>query len=131
LISTADIYAARMARIDPPRNEPFVELEIDCAASGQVVCGQLLDYGTQTVTVYESQVKELERLLETKTKADFDIVDARLAAQKAAWVAEKKTDADFTGSFESAFRELYFRDVLPIRSLKRITPQAQPASKKQ
>ena len=119
---------SKILRADPPRSEPRVTLEIDSRCANLAVAGIAVEYGKQRVEVYESDVPAIKALVESE---DLTPARKRLSAFQEAMAAKKagKPVPDValpkaTPSLEACFRDIHFRDLLPLVSVTRIDAPA-------
>jgi hypothetical protein len=112
------IMAARLARRDVPRDEKTVRIVVDSRVDKWAVCGRVLDAGSQTIELYESDVAELKRWVET------DLEGLRLAEEDFRAHLDEveasggvRTERPYRPSLEASFRAMRRRDMLPLRSV--------------
>lgn len=136
-----DRMMARAAKMDPIRSEPLVQLRVISRSTGVVVAGATIDmhapearvlergvFETQ-ISVYESDVHEVMKLVETASEDDMRRVREHLDAEFAEWTTgapgQVARSADtFPGSFEGSFRKVMRRDVRPLLLCERIDATA-------
>lgn len=138
---------AKMSGEDIPRAEPKVKVRVWTFADGLVSAalpymvandapskrvGAHLVAREIVADVYESDVAQLERLVEDLTPAVLERVDGDIGVDMQAWVEEAtkgRQDVDrareeaqrtFPGSFPGYFRKAFRRDMRPLLSVARL-----------
>lgn len=151
MLSTSDILAAHLMGRDLPKDEPKVKVRVTTIADRQVVAGVTVmpeekaprrpisanvTARTTIVEVYESEVAELEALIDpafTSAKDELALAEKHFAADLESWTERlignrertpelvKEAAATFAGSVYGAFRRMNRRDLKPFVSVERVT----------
>lgn len=123
------IMAARLARVDVPKDEAMVQIAIDSTTSGLCLFGHRVEHGKQTLRVYESEVAEFEKYVEHAAD-DLRAAERHHRENLELIEATQKNELPFIPSVEASFRLLFRRDPRPLRSLEVVKPKTESKSSK-
>lgn len=146
--SITDLAFAKMARLDPPRDEakdPRVQVTIRSIPVNHVVCGQVLsehrakkvrispsiEAHELTIEVHQSDLAELEGQVDPilSDPKELERLEERLASDLEDWTegkngGEKRAKEEFPGSWAQVYRLLYKGSPKPFVSVKPVSKKA-------
>lgn len=131
-MSLLDLAAAQTLRVDTPRNEPKVRLRVAFMSNGLVMPdGSILSRTEESlrrgdpfefgeVTVYESEVASVLRMVETATERDLDMVVHDLVNHVEEAQEEHGHGRPYLPSFQASFNHVMRRDLRALVSVERL-----------
>lgn len=123
-VTLADIAMARQLRIDPPRNEPKVTIEVKSRSVNHCIAGHIVP-PEGTLEVYESDVARFaaeveDRELLARAEARMRQYEEAIAAKAR---GESVSDVSLPRgllSLPAVFREVNLRDMRALVSVRRL-----------
>jgi hypothetical protein len=123
-VSLTDIAMARQLRIDPPRNEPKVTIEVKSRSVNHCIAGHIVPQDG-TLEVYESDVPRF--MAEVEDREALSAAEVALRQYEAASAAKERGEtvpdvSIFRGllSLPAVFRQVNRRDMRALASVKRL-----------
>jgi hypothetical protein len=125
------VMAAKLARMDVPRDEAKVRVRVVSTADGVVECGLVIQAGDNELLVYASDITKLEALVETDEEAmhaaerDHRIHLAEIEEKRRARGGDGKdveldTERAYRPSLAASFRQVNRRNMKPFKSVQRL-----------
>lgn len=117
---SVDLNAAVIAkhlRIDPPRAERKVRLEVDAVGHGVIISGHLFEMGRQTVELYESDIPKVMSMVEDATETELALVRADHERHRSEPV-DQPSDRGALPSMVYSFKRILLREPRPFRSAR-------------
>jgi hypothetical protein len=125
--------AAKLLRIDPPRNEPKVTIRVQSRTVNHCIAGYIVPHQDGELSVYESDVRAFE--LEVEEPARIAKAEERLREYEDAIAAKARGEIvpdvslpKGTPSLASCFREVNRRDMRPLISVRRTDEKRRTAT---
>lgn len=123
-VSLTDIAMARQLRIDPPRSEPKVTIEVKSRSINHCIAGHIVPMDG-TLEVYESDVPRF--MAEVEDREALSAAEVAMRQYEAASAAKERGEtvpdvSIFRGllSLPAVFRQVNRRDMRALASVKRL-----------
>lgn len=128
-VTLADIAMARQLRVDPPRNEPKVTIEVKSRSINHCIAGHVVPLDG-TLEVYESDVARFEAEVEDRAKLAAAETRVRQYEEAIAAKARGESVSDVSLprgllSLPAVFREVNLRDMRALVSVRRVEPKGE------
>ena len=128
-VTLADIAMARQLRVDPPRNEPKVTIEVKSRSVNHCIAGHVVPLDGM-LEVYESDVPRF--MAEVEEREKLARAEERMRQYEEAIAAkargESVSDVSLPRgllSLSAVFREVNLRDMRALVSVRRVEPKTE------